>query len=330
MTVRVGVIGTGGMGGDHVRTLATSVPGARLTRLFDVDADRVGAFAAQTGAAVAASAEELIESDEVDAVVVASPSAAHTAQVLAAIAVGKPVLCEKPMSSTADEGWPIVAAEAEQGRRLVQLGFMRFYDPGFVELKRVIDSGALGEPRLVHSVHRNESARSTSAVSLIAGSMIHELHHVPWLLDDPIVAIRVESPVAEGLQDPLLATLRLASGVLASIEVFVNAHYGYDVRCEVVGTRGTAALAPPRPPVVTRVDALEGMAVHRNYPEHFADAYRLELTAWVRNTAQGVVAGPSAWDGYITNLAADAGVRSLASGSWEALEPPERPAIYAA
>lgn len=327
MELRVGVIGTGAMGSDHVRTLSSVVPQARVTRVHDPDAERAHQVAEEVGCGFSASALSLIESDDVDAVVVASPDHTHTELVLACMAQEKPVLCEKPLAASADDAWPMVADELARGRRFIQVGFMRRYDPGFVELRRLVESGRIGEPRLVHNVHRNAADTSTSGAQLVAGSMIHEIDGVPWLLGDEIAAIRVESPVAVGFQDPLLATFRMASGVLASVENFVNARYGYDVRCEVVGTLGTASL-PSRGPVVTRLSGIDGIPVHDDFVPYFADAYRIELTDWVSNVRRGVAAGPSSWDGYLTNLIADAGIRSLATGEWEPVEAPERPPLF--
>src|SRR5205823_2965972 len=96
---------------------------------------------------------------------------------------------------------------------------------------------------------------------------------------------------------PQLVVLRTESGVLAEVEVFVNARYGYEVGCEVVGESGTVSLPPPIA-VTTRSAGLLGSAVPADWRPRFADAYREELTAWVRDVAAGTATGPSAWDGY--------------------------------
>lgn len=330
MRLRVGVVGAGAMGADHVRTLTRSVPVARVTRVFDRDGERAAAVAAAGSATVAYSAEDLIADADVDAVVVASPDVTHVQLVLACLAAGKPVLCEKPLAVTAVDARTVVDTEITCGRRLVQVGFMRRYDPGFVELKRAVAGGTVGDVRLVHAVHRNASSpTSTSDAGLVTGSMIHELDTVGWLLDDGIAGIRVESPVTDGFRDPQIATIWMRGGAMVTAEVFVNAGYGYDVRCEVVGSRGTAALAPASP-VSIRVGGLEGVPVHHDFIAHFADAYRRELDAWARAAHAGTAVGPSAWDGYLANLAAEAGVASLASGQRVDFDPGAPPSLYAA
>ena len=326
--LRVGVIGAGAMGADHVRTLGTAVPSARVTRVFDMDGARAAEVAGPAGARVSSGSAELVADDDVDAVIVASPDRTHAELVLACLEHGKPVLCEKPLATDAESALELVGAEVAGGRRLVQVGFMRRYDPGFLELRAVLRSGALGRARLVHAVHRNaSSSTSTDDAGLVTGSMIHELDTLPWLLDSPLTGVRVESPVVEGFRDPQLATLWFADGTMASVEVFVNAGYGYDVRCEVVGTGGTASLAP-RTAVATRIAGAESRAVRDDFVAHFADAYRAELDAWVRSCLDGVPDGPSAWDGYVALVAAGAGVASLASGRREPVSPSARPRLY--
>lgn len=327
--LRVGVVGAGAMGSDHVRTLAGSVPDARVTRVFDMDTARAKAVAGPVGAAAAASAEALIGDADVDAVVVASPDFTHADLVVACFAAGKPVLCEKPLALTAEDARRVVDAEVAIGRRLLQVGFMRRYDPGFTVLRRSVVDGELGDVRLVHSVHRNaSSSTSTDDAGLVTGSMIHELDAIPWLLGDEITAVRVESPVVAGFRDPQLATIWTRSGVMATVEVFVNANYGYDVRCEVVGTLGSASLEPAAT-VSTRIAGVHGRRVRDDFVAHFADAYRIELGRWVRSILAGEPEGASAWDGYVATVAARAGVASLASGAVEPVDPGPRPASYA-
>nr|WP_269328304.1 Gfo/Idh/MocA family oxidoreductase [Kineosporia mesophila] len=205
---------------------------------------------------------------------------------------------------------------------------MRRYDPGFVDLRRTVTDGRIGDVRLVHAVHRNATnATSTDDAGLVTGSMVHELDLIPWLVGSQLTAIRVESPVREGFRDPQLATLWTGNGVMASVEVFVNAGYGYDVRCECVGTLGTVALATASP-VSSRIAGVEGRAVRSDFVAHFAEAYRIELGRWAGSVLATDVTGPSAWDGYVAQVAAEAGVASLRSGAIEAVEPGLRPPLY--
>ncbi len=264
---RVGVVGAGAMGAAHARTLATSVPGAEVVRVFDMDTERAKQVAHGVGAEAADSAEALVA--DVDAFVVASPDFTHADLAVAGIEAGKHVLCEKPLAVTADDA------------------------------RRVVDAEAAAE-----------------------------LDTFRWLLDGEIVAIRVESPVVDGFRDPQVATLWTDGGQMATAEVFVNAAYGYDVRVEVVGTGGSASLEP-RHPVLRRVSGQGGSAIGSDFVEHFADSYRIELAAWADASLRGEVVGASAWDGYVANVVAAAGVDALRSGQKRDVVVPERPSLYA-
>ncbi len=325
--LRVGVIGAGAMGASHARTLATAVPGAQVTRVFDMDAARAKAIADEVGGERADSPEALIA--EVDAFVIASPDFTHADLAVAGIEAGKHVLCEKPLAVTASDARRVVDAEIAAGRRFVQVGFNRRFDPGFVDLKASIDDGTLGAVRVVHGIHRNASnATSTDDAGLVTGSMIHEFDTFRWLLGGEIVGVRVESPIVDGFRDPQIATLWTDGGQMITAEVFVNAGYGYDVRVEVVGTGGSASLEP-RTPVVRRVSGQVGSSVGSDFVAHFIESYRIELAAWIDAAARGEVVGASAWDGYVANLVAAAGVQALGSGVREAIAVPTRPGLYA-
>jgi len=329
--VRVGVIGAGAMGTSHIRTLASWVPGAVVSQVYDADVTRAKDVASEAGATVADSADALIDASEVDAVLIAAPDPLHAELALACLAAGKPTLCEKPLATTAADSRRVVDAEAAGGRRLLQVGFMRRYDPAFVALRRLVASGGVGDVRVAHCVHRNaQSHPSATSDGIVGNSMIHELDSVPWTLDSPLAAITVLSPrvPAGALRDPQLAILETATGVLVTVEVFVNAGYGYDIQCEVVGTAGTARLTPPYG-LRARAAGVDGIAVSADFVSRFADAYRIELRAWVDSAVAGIATGPSAWDGHLANLAAAAGVQSLHSGRRVEIVEEPRPELYA-
>src|ERR1035437_3436875 len=251
MTVRVGVIGAGMMGRDHIRRISRVLTGGAVVAVNDVDAARAGQVAAGLpGAAVHATAQDLIGDGDVDAVLVASWGPAHEEQVLAAIGAGKPVFCEKPLAPSSGACLRIVDAEVAQGRRCVQVGFMRRYDAGYQAMKAALEDGSIGAPLLMHCAHRNPSVPPYGFTTemIISDSAVHEIDLVRWLFGEEVVAARIFKPrrsgkAAAGLHDPLIVQLEMASGVLVDDEVFVNAGYGYDVRGEVVCESGTVALA---------------------------------------------------------------------------------------
>lgn len=328
--VRVGVVGAGAMGAAHVETLARWVPGAEVVAVYDADPDRAGAVAGGAGAVVASSAESLIGDDSVDAVLVAAPDPTHEELALVCLAAGKPTLLEKPLATSVEGARRVVDAEVAGGRRLLQLGFMRRFDPAYLALRDAVLGGEVGEPRAVHCLHRNVAAHPTATSDgVLVNSAIHEFDCVPWLLDDRVAAVTVFTPtVAAGaLQDVQVVVLELAGGPVVTVEVSVNARYGYDIHTEVVGTGGTVSLTPPYG-LSFRREAVDGRRVDADFVGRFVDAYRVELAAWVDGIAAGTLPGPSAWDGHLANVVAFAAVESLHTGARIAVPPSEMPALY--
>ncbi|MFW5416080.1 Gfo/Idh/MocA family oxidoreductase [Nocardiopsis sp. CNT-189] len=334
MPLNVGLVGAGMIGADHARRIAASVPGARIAAVTDIDPGRAAAVAASCGARTAASDRELVGSGDVDAVLVASWGPAHAGTVLASIAAGKPVLCEKPLATTAEDCLKIIEAEQALGRRLVQVGFMRRYDAGHRALKRLVGGGGLGEPLMVHCVHRNASAPEAYRTEMaVHDTAVHEIDAARWLLDDEIASAQVLFPKRtrnrfEHLRDPQFMLFGMESGARVDVEVFVNCRYGYDIRCEVVGEAGTAELPPPPAPAV-RSAARLSTPVLQDWKDRFADAYDAEIREWVMAAAEGTAAGPSAWDGYAAAVACDAAVRSQRTGEAEPTGIGPRPDFYA-
>ena len=333
MTIKVGVIGAGVMGADHARILATSVAGAELVAVSDPDTARRDAIAAGFGAKAAyADAGDLIRDRDVDAVIVASPDPTHKPLVLACLEAGKPVLCEKPLATSAADCLEIVAREVAVGRRMVQVGFMRRFDPGYAAMKRMLASGDLGAALIFHCVHRNkQSTGYTTSEGLIANSGVHEIDIARWLLDEDAVRATVVVPRASRLtpvRDPQILILEMAGGAVVEIEIFINAQYGYDVRGELVCEKGTVELQP-RSDTLLRHGGREGIVHGDDWRGRFADAYRIELQAWIDAIAAGGHAGASAWDGYAATATADAGIAALQSGSPVEFTLAPRPPLYA-
>jgi myo-inositol 2-dehydrogenase / D-chiro-inositol 1-dehydrogenase len=332
MTVRVGVVGVGLAGTAHVATLNRWVADAQVVAVADIAVDRARSVAETCPGEVSVHADPLglIRSSDVEAVVITSIAQTHAELVQACIELGKPVFCEKPLAVTAQECRSIVDAEEASGLHLVQVGFMRRFDPAYLELKAALNSGSIGEVVAVHAAHRNASVPPTFTSEMhTTEALIHEIDVLRWLLDDEYQDVQLDGTRAgDGdLLDPQYVRLRTVGGKHIDVEVFVNAQYGYDIRCEVIGREGTASLPGPRTTLVNRDGALA--AKHdRDFRTRFADAYRDELVAWIDGIPRGVVAGPSAWDGYIAAVVSDACINALHSGGIEKVELSAKPSFY--
>jgi myo-inositol 2-dehydrogenase/D-chiro-inositol 1-dehydrogenase len=336
MSVRIGVIGTGMIGQDHIRRISRRPGAAQIVAVTDIDPGLAAQVAAGlTGATVHATGGDLIADDGVDAVLVCSWGPSHGQYVLAAIAANKPVFCEKPLATTTAACTNIIAAEVAVGRRLVQVGFMRRYDLAYRALKRTIDDGCVGAPLIYYSGHRNASVPAHYSGDMpILDTAVHDFDVVRWLLGEEFVSIQViaAKPNSLGgeLQDPLIMILRTESGVLVNVETSVNVRYGYDIRGEVVGESGTAALAD-RGQVLLRSANRVGVGVPEDWREWFSGAYDTEIQEWIDSVARGDGAtGPSAWDGYAAQVVGEAGVVALHSGATVPITLIDRPPMYRA
>jgi myo-inositol 2-dehydrogenase/D-chiro-inositol 1-dehydrogenase len=333
MTLRIGVVGTGMMGQDHVRRLATSVPDAHVVAVSDVVVEQAKRVGERVGARVYHDGHDLIADDGVQAVLIASPGPTHEELTLACIAAGKPVLCEKPLAPTTDACLRVLEAEAALPRRLVQVGFMRRYDDGFRALKARLDDGQVGRALLLHCRHRNASvpAGFTSDM-MITDSVVHDIDVTRWLLGQEVVAASVftarpSSLAPAGLQDPQMVLLETDQGVLVDVESFVNCQFGYDIRYELVGETGTISLGEEPGPRVRQQGRHHG-PIPADWRERFGPSYQRELQEWVAGALAGRITGPSSWDGYATTAVAEAAVESLASGRRTAVALVDRPALY--
>lgn len=334
MTVRIGMIGPGGMGKAHIGRIHSVIAGGRVVAVSDVDADNAHAVAASIGATAFPDSAALIGAAEVDAVMICSFGPAHEADVLACIAAGKPVFCEKPLTPTAAGASRIMDAEQAAGRKLVTVGFMRRFDASYREMKALIDSGDIGEVLMVHCAHRNPTVPESYTWDMaINDTAIHEIDTTRWLLGEEFVSARVDKPKKTSLrfphlQDPLVLILTTESGVRVDDEVFVNDQYGYDIRCEAVAEKGVVALSDQNVISVRDVSGSRNR-ISRDHNDRFYGAFVTEVQEWITAAAEGRHTGSSSWDGYAAAVVCDAGVKALTEDGEVAITMIPKPALYA-
>jgi myo-inositol 2-dehydrogenase/D-chiro-inositol 1-dehydrogenase len=333
MELKIGVIGTGAIGQEHIVRINNKLSGGKITALTDVKAESAKSAAALCGARIEKSDLDVIRSADVDAVIVTSLGPAHASSVLAAIEAGKPVFCEKPLATTAEDCRKIVEAEMAAGKKLVQVGFMRRYDKGSLQMKEIIASGKYGQPLLIHCTHRNpEVDESYITPMAINDTAVHEIDVLHWLTGEQYKSAQVLFPKQTRhthgkLRDPQLMILTTESGVIINIEVFVNCKFGYDIQCEVVCENGSIKMPDPSFPTI-KSEANSSVAIETSWKRRFIEAYDVELQDWLNTTREGKMNGPSAWDGYLVAVTSDALVKAQESGKIESITTPPCPAFY--
>jgi myo-inositol 2-dehydrogenase/D-chiro-inositol 1-dehydrogenase len=331
--IAVGVIGTGGMGGLHADVIQTEVANARLAAVADLDTERAEKVAEKSGAAVFTDAEEMIRDETVEAIIVASPDPTHAPLVKECLRLEKPVLCEKPLADSADAALEVVEAEVELGRKLVQVGFMRRYDPQHVAAKEAVDAGSIGAPVVFKGWHRNADVDpGIDSAWVVINAMIHDIDSARWFIEEEIEEVYVRGKntapkLGEEVWDVQLVQFSTTGGRVGSIETNVVANYGYEVGVEVVCERGVVGTALPAGAIV-RKDHAASKRITEGWYDRFLTAYVTELQEWVESAISGVPTGSDAWDGYAYLVVADACIASLQSGSPEKVTKLDPPALY--
>jgi myo-inositol 2-dehydrogenase / D-chiro-inositol 1-dehydrogenase len=308
MTIRIGVIGAGIMGAEHARLLREETRGVTLAAVCDADAARARAACGE--GEIFTDPFELIGSDIVDAVIIASPDATHADLAIACINAGKPVLCEKPLGITGAQSLRVVEAEAKAGKSLVQVGYMRRFDPAYGLMRETVVDGSLGAPVILHNIHRNQAAPDWFVGAMpLTNSFVHEIDISRYLLGQEFTHGTLR---ASPKGDPMLVTLETANGQLVSTEVFMNAAYGYHVHAELVCTGGSIAMAQPSI-TLTNQNNHYGHSYPENWVPRFAQAYRRQAEAFVRFVKTGNNEGASSFDGYVATALAEQLVPALTS-----------------
>ena len=331
--VNVGLVGTGGMGGRHAANLNDLVAEADVVAIMDVDAARAEEVAARCGgAAVYGDSDALIAAPEVDAILIAAPDRFHAGITRSCVEAGKPVLCEKPLATNVADAKLVVEAEVAGGKRLVQVGFMRQYDPAHVAVKEVSDSGEQGRALVFRSVHNNpEKAAIRPLTDVVTNSLIHDIHSARWMMGEEIV--RVQTAYIPSAPDHpesarfVMAQLQYRSGALGTLECNSEAGYGYEVMVSITGETGVAQTSPLQSPVVRHSNARRQW-VEQDWLQRFQVAYLNEAHAWVQSIIDGRAVGPSGWDGFVSILVANACIESGLNRVPVDVEVPERPALY--
>ena len=304
--MRLAIVGAGGMGSFHARSLA-ALPGVEIVAVADTNLTAAQSLSAAVGGTPTADGMSVAAMADLDGLVIASPEDTHEPLVHAALAEGTGILCEKPLAVGAAACRRIVDAEVALGHRLLQLGLMRVYDPAHVQLAAEV--AALGEIHHVRCVHRNIHEVRRTAQLILNQSLVHDIHTLRWLVGRDIERVTTMATPNLDHVEHLLLIAEFRGGGYATIE-FSEHSSAYEVTVDVEAEFGGVAMAPVMRPIVRR-DGNAGVHIGADWFARFADAYRIEAAAWLDSLAGGVATGPSAWDGFAAERIVEAATESL-------------------
>jgi len=325
--VNVGIIGTGVMGAGHARFIKQHVPDATVVGLSDVDPKKINQLSDELGTVLFTTSkpEELMNDPKVEAVIIASPDPLHVEHLRLAIASGKQILCEKPIATTIEDAQMITneirSYESQVGKKMINFGFMRRFDPCYQEVRRLIATGDFGAPTFFRTVTRNVSSTGATSTGLFTNIAIHDFDIYRWLFNDEWESIKSFYPKRsslspEGLNDPLIIIGRLKSGITMVGDIVAFNNYGFDCRVEVICEKGTIQIGT-HGDVITQINgfggATKGGKMAENWMTRFEPSYIEELKAWIEEVKTGVINTDLATveDALIANEVCALGIASI-------------------
>jgi inositol 2-dehydrogenase len=292
----IGVVGVGEMGKRHVENLRRNVPEARLIAIADVSAERARQVATEFEIERSyGSLEAMLENKEIEAVLIATPDKFHAQAVGLAARAGKDILCEKPLALNLTDAHASLHVVAKAGRRL-QVGFMRRYDPAYAAAMKRIEAGEIGVPVIFKSVGRDKDQPPLAAYESKVNGMIfytntiHDFDLARWLMRDEVTAVHAYTTCAirpevtkYGDVVASVVNLQYTQGAIGNIESYAQAVYGYDVRTEIVGSKGSIFVGSlERMPAFFLTSRGGEQALADHFLSRFADAYLAEVRDFVQ------------------------------------------------
>lgn len=325
--IGIAVLGAGRIGKIHAGNVAAN-PNARLVAVADPCAEACMPLAAQYVAEAMTDPMAAIAREDIDAVVIGTPTDTHIGLLTRAVELGKAVLCEKPIDLDLGKSREAAAQIDKMGGK-VMLAFNRRFDPTFAEVRKAIDAGKIGAVRQVVISSRDPGMPPEGYVKSSGGLFrdmtIHDLDMARWLLgEDPVSVTAMASRIVDPAlvekyddYDSAMVILQTASGKQAHINNCREAVYGYDQRIEVLGETGMLTHDNLRPTTMrlTTAEMTDAQQPLLNFfLERYTAAYRAEMDAFVSALVDGTPLPTTAKDGLEALRLAEAALESVRTG----------------
>ena len=324
--IGIGIIGVGIMGRGHAFYLSDYIKGGKVVAIYDTNLATAQKVAKEVFKKtkilpkVYKDLSMILDDQQVKAVIIASPDNLHANHLEQAILAGKDVLCEKPLASKEKDARK-VAKLVRNSKSIVGIGFMRRFDRPYQDLKKEIESGKYGKVLQIRCTSRNVSSPTTTTAMLLTNVAVHEIDIIRWLLDEEIVSVGVNFAKTTGkansnLSDPISVNCHTGSGVLATIDIYANSTYGYEVGMEVITENGSLVIENLGQLNIAynfKLPTRKGGTLHKDWMGRFKPAYIAELTAFVNSLQKRKLDKNFATveDGLAASIACGLGVKKL-------------------
>ncbi len=324
MTLRFAVLGAGRIGQVHARAIS-SVAGAELVAIAEPFEAAAKAAQATFGCELR-TIEAILASDDIDAVVICTPTDTHSDLIEAAAKAGKAVFCEKPVDLSVARVQACLKTVADEQATLM-VGFNRRFDPDFMAVKAAIDAGKIGKVEMVTISSRDPGAPPADYIKRSGGIFrdmtIHDFDMARWLLGEEVETVQASASV---LVDPAIGELgdfdsvnvilRTATGRQAIITNSRRAAYGYDQRIEVLGSEGAVSAMNM---AEANIEIADKDGFHRPpllnfFMSRYVAAYANEIAGFIKAVTDKTETPTTGHDGLMALALADAALMSVAEG----------------
>ncbi len=298
--LNLGLIGLGRMGRSYADYIANRIPGANLTAISDINEKSLESGSKDFGVSKCyKNYQDLAADKEIDAVVIITSTSTHKDIIIEAAKQGKAVFCEKPLTLSLAEANEIKKVIEDSGI-FFHMGFMRRYDKGYAAAKRKIEEGVIGTPVVFKSSSRDPHRPSLEFLNrevsggLFADMGIHDFDLARWLMGEVASVYSIGGILAYPEMkdtrdvDNGVSTLKFVNGTLGVVDLSRNGVYGYDIRTEILGTKGTVKIGYLRE---TQILVMTEAGINHDtvpyFMERFGDAYITQLSDFVEKFMEG-------------------------------------------
>ena len=324
MAIRFGLLGAGRIGQTHAKAVASN-DDAVIVAVADPIEAAAQSIADKFNADIN-SIDEIAARDDVDAVIICTPTDMHADLIEQFARAGKAIFCEKPIDLNVERVKSCLKTVEETGA-LLMVGFNRRFDPHFAAMHHAIQQGQIGTPEMGVIISRDPAAPPADYITRSGGlfrdMMIHDFDMAVFLMGDMPVKVQASGSVLTDPQIKELGDVDSANAILTwedgrqvSISNSRRASYGYDQRIEIHGAKGMISAENQRP-ISVEIASADGFTkppLHDFFMTRYLDAYAAEIASFVHALKTGTADIPVGIDGLNALLLAEAALQSATTG----------------